>query len=53
VTSPHDTEPQNEYDIAAIQAKWNPVWEELNPFATDDPGDMRPRKYILDMFPYP
>ena len=53
MTFPHDTEPHDEYDIAAIQAKWNPIWDELNPFATDDPSDMRPRKYILDMFPYP
>ncbi len=43
----------SDYDIVAIQAKWNAIWEELRPFATDDPNDMRPRKYILDMFPYP
>ena len=41
------------YDIAAIQAKWQPIWDELKSFATDDPADKRPRKYILDMFPYP
>ncbi|AGW41503.1 leucyl-tRNA synthetase [Leifsonia xyli subsp. cynodontis DSM 46306] len=41
------------YDFAQIQAKWLPVWEELKPFATDDPEDNRPRKYVLDMFPYP
>ena len=41
------------YDFAAIQAKWAPIWEELNPFRTDDPTDTKPRKYILDMFPYP
>ncbi|MEO8095235.1 MAG: class I tRNA ligase family protein, partial [Pseudolysinimonas sp.] len=29
------------------------VWEETKPYATDDPADTRPRKYILDMFPYP
>jgi len=42
-----------EYDIARIQEKWLPVWEELNPFRTSDPADKRPRKYVLDMFPYP
>ncbi|GIT79124.1 leucine--tRNA ligase [Leifsonia sp. LS1] len=42
-----------QYDFAAIQSKWLPVWDELKPFATDDPDDTRPRKYILDMFPYP
>lgn len=41
------------YDFAAIQAKWLPVWEELQPFRAAQPGDTRPRKYILDMFPYP
>ena len=28
-------------------------WEQTKPYATDDPTDSRPRKYILDMFPYP
>ncbi len=41
------------YDIAAIEAKWAAVWAETKPFASDDPADKRPRKYILDMFPYP
>jgi len=41
------------YDFAAIQDKWLPVWDDLKPFATDDPADTRPRKYVLDMFPYP
>ncbi|WP_353813945.1 leucine--tRNA ligase [Agromyces sp. SYSU T00266] len=41
------------YDFATIQAKWLPVWEELEPFRAAQPGDTRPRKYILDMFPYP
>ncbi|WP_448809863.1 leucine--tRNA ligase [Agromyces bauzanensis] len=41
------------YDFAAIQAKWLPVWDELQPFRAGQPGDTRPRKYILDMFPYP
>ncbi|WP_208004305.1 leucine--tRNA ligase [Labedella populi] len=49
-TSPR---PTLKYDPASIQAKWLPVWEELRPFATDDPADKRPRKYVLDMFPYP
>jgi leucyl-tRNA synthetase len=41
------------YDFAAIQAKWQPIWEELKPFEVSDPDDSRPRKYVLDMFPYP
>ncbi|GAB3405356.1 leucine--tRNA ligase [Schumannella luteola] len=52
----HDraTEPdENDYDFARIEATWLPVWEEKRPFRTDDPDDKRPRKYVLDMFPYP
>ena len=50
----HDTASSDEvYDFAAIQRKWQPVWEELRPFRSGDPADKRPRKYILDMFPYP
>lgn len=41
------------YDFSAIQAAWLPVWDELKPFTTGDPDDNRPRKYVLDMFPYP
>jgi leucyl-tRNA synthetase len=41
------------YDFQAIQDKWMPVWEELKPFQSDLEGDKRPRKYVLDMFPYP
>ncbi|GAB3903162.1 leucine--tRNA ligase [Microbispora bryophytorum] len=42
------------YDPQALQAKWLPRWEELNPFeAVEDLADTRPRKYMLDMFPYP
>ena len=48
-----DTDAAPDYDIAAIAAKWQAVWDEMAPFATDDPADKRPRKYILDMFPYP
>ncbi len=41
------------YDFRRIQNKWLPIWEELKPFRTSDPSDKRPRKYVLDMFPYP
>ena len=41
------------YDFAEIQEKWLPVWDEIEPFRSDDPSDERPRKYVLDMFPYP
>ena len=41
------------YDIAAIQERWLPVWDEKAPFRSGRPDDPRPKKYILDMFPYP
>ncbi|ARC57119.1 Leucine--tRNA ligase [Frondihabitans sp. 762G35] len=41
------------YDFAAIQAKWQAVWDEKQPFTIDDPADKRPRKYVMDMFSYP
>ena len=41
------------YDIFGVQEKWLPVWDELAPFRSGDPDDARPKKYVLDMFPYP
>ncbi|HNI70886.1 MAG TPA: leucine--tRNA ligase, partial [Marmoricola sp.] len=40
------------YDAHAIEAKWQPVWEELAPFAADDNSE-RDKRYALTMFPYP
>ncbi|WP_251855994.1 leucine--tRNA ligase [Herbiconiux sp. L3-i23] len=49
-----DTRAENdEAGFVPLQAKWQNVWDELKPFATATSGDSRPRKYILDMFPYP
>ena len=44
---------EDAYDVEAVQAKWLPVWDEIAPFRSGRPDDDRPRKYILDMFPYP
>ena len=41
------------YDFEAIQDKWLPVWDELQPFKSGRHDDDRPKKYVLDMFPYP
>ena len=46
-------EESDAYDFRALEQKWSAVWDETQPFTVDDPGDTRPRKYILDMFPYP
>ena len=40
------------YDAQAIETKWQAEWERTQLFATDtDPS--RPKKYVLEMFPYP
>ena len=44
---------EHEYDVQAIQERWLPIWDELKPFDSNKPGDARPKKYVLDMFPYP
>ena len=41
------------YDFRAIQDRWLPVWDELRPFEVGTEETGRPRKYVLDMFPYP
>jgi leucyl-tRNA synthetase len=49
----NDRDETAEYDFGRIQEHWLEVWDELKPFSTSDPDDKRPRKYVLDMFPYP
>jgi len=41
------------YDFRALEEKWLPAWKEWRPFRSGEPGDPRPTKYVLDMFPYP
>ncbi len=50
---PEAREPRESYDVFATQEKWLPIWDELAPFRSGDPADERPKKYVLDMFPYP
>ena len=45
--------PRDEYDPQVLQDKWLEVWDRLAPFRSGNPDDTRPRKYVLDMFPYP
>ncbi|WP_420323352.1 leucine--tRNA ligase [Kribbella soli] len=40
------------YDFNAMQAKWRPVWEKLDPFKAKDDGSAE-RRYALTMFSYP
>ena len=56
-TSPVSSQP-GAYDFAAIETKWQRYWAEHDTFATPNPGSpgfdaAKPKRYILDMFPYP
>jgi leucyl-tRNA synthetase len=41
------------YDHEAIQDRWLPIWDQIAPFRSGRADDPRPKKYVLDMFPYP
>jgi leucyl-tRNA synthetase len=44
------------YDAAAVQEKWQPVWEAMQPFRAEDDvvrDGTREKRYALTMFPYP
>jgi len=55
MTTPESPHSENEgaYNFTALEAKWAAYWEEHQPFTVDDTDSSKPRKYILDMFPYP
>ncbi|MFN8146881.1 MAG: leucine--tRNA ligase [Candidatus Nanopelagicales bacterium] len=52
-TETFDAEGREGYDVHAVQEKWLPVWDEIAPFRSGRPDDTRPKRYALDMFPYP
>jgi leucyl-tRNA synthetase len=44
------------YPFSAIEPKWQKIWAEADCFRAaqpGEPGSEKPKKYILDMFPYP
>ena len=43
---------REEYSFSAIEQRWAGYWEKNKVFKAADDGK-RPRKYVLDMFPYP
>ncbi len=52
--SQHAEEDSREtFDFESIQERWLPVWDDLAPFRSGRIDDPRPKKYVLDMFPYP
>ena len=47
------SEESESYDVHAAQDRWLPLWDELGLHRAGGPEDERPRRYIVDMFPYP
>lgn len=48
----------NVYDPAAIEPRWQALWEAAQTFRAPNPGErgfdaQQPKYYVLDMFPYP
>lgn len=43
------------YDHRTLEQKWQKFWSENSVFTTPNPpfAEQKPKKYILDMFPYP
>lgn len=41
------------YEFIAIENKWKDYWEKNKIFATNTSDNIKPKHYILDMFPYP
>jgi len=48
--------PPAQYPFQQIEKKWQTYWEEEETFKTpvrNGAGTLKPKKYVLDMFPYP
>ncbi|KAL3922740.1 MAG: hypothetical protein SGILL_002043 [Bacillariaceae sp.] len=45
--------PPTSYPFAEVEPKWQAFWEENQTFKTPERDVSRPKKYVLDMFPYP
>jgi leucyl-tRNA synthetase len=41
------------YPFADVEPKWQKYWEENETFKTPERDLSKPKKYVLDMFPYP
>ena len=41
------------YPFAEVEKKWQAYWEENKTFKTPERDTSKPKKYVLDMFPYP
>jgi leucyl-tRNA synthetase len=57
-TEPQTPESTERYDPAAIERKWQLVWEAENTWVVANPGspefdESKPKSYVLEMLPYP
>lgn len=55
-TMSEQAEAASSYDVHAVEAKWLPVWEQIDAFRADDAAVVsgkREKRYALTMFPYP
>jgi leucyl-tRNA synthetase len=41
------------YPFAQVEPKWQEYWEKHQTFVTPERDTSKPKKYVLDMFPYP
>ena len=42
-----------QYPFTEVEKKWQKFWDENNTFKTPERNPDKPKKYVLDMFPYP
>ena len=42
-----------QYPFADVEKKWQQFWDENQTFKTPERDTSKPKKYVLDMFPYP
>lgn len=42
-----------QYPFTEVEKKWQAYWAENNTFKTPERNPDKPKKYVLDMFPYP
>eukprot|EP00797_Seminavis_robusta_P026846 Sro497_g154690.2 (922) ;mRNA; r:2475-5625 len=42
-----------QYPVADVEKKWQQYWEDNQTFKTPERDPDKPKKYVLDMFPYP
>ena len=51
-------EPRSRYDPAAVEARWQGIWEDEATWQVPNPGQpgydaSKPKSYVLEMLPYP